>query len=142
MPNTVTFHAELTLAGDLGNVGAYGPTSVEATVDAALDGDHSVGTQDVTTTATAIDTGAVDVTAAYAVFIVNQAPASATNHIRVMSHDGTNSIEVGRLYPGGPGRFVTVMPPQTSGWPKLRLQTNSGTAKAAVKVFELGVPTV
>jgi hypothetical protein len=32
------------------------------------------------------------------------------------------------------------MPPQSSGWPKLRLQTDSGTATCAVKVFELGQP--
>jgi hypothetical protein len=140
MSNVITIYAELTLAGDLGNVGALGSTSIDATAETALDGDHKSGTQDVTTTATAIDTGAVDVTKAYAVLIINQAPASATNHVRVMAHDGTNSIEVGRLYPGGPGRFVTIAPPQVSGWPKLRLQTDSGTAKAAVKVFELGVP--
>jgi len=140
MPNTVTIHAEVTLAGDLGNVGAFGATSIDAAVELALDGDYKVGTQAVTTTATAIDTGAVDVTKAYAVLVVNVTPEGATNHVRAMLHDGTNSIEGGRLYPAGVGRYVTVMPPQSSGWPKLRLQTDSGTATCAVKVFELGQP--
>lgn len=140
MPATVTFFAEMTLAGDLGNVASYGNNSVDAVVEAALDGDHKTGTQDVTTSAAAIDTGTVDVTKMHGVFIVNQTPAGATNVIKVMSYDGTNSIEVGRLVAGGIGRFVTTLPPQSSGFPKLRLITDSGAAKAAVKVFELGTP--
>lgn len=140
MAAKLTFYAEMTLVGDLGNVGAFGGESVEATVEAALDGDHKSGTQDVTTTATAIDTGTVDVTKKHGVFIVNQAAAGATNVIKVMVYDGTNSIQVGELVAGTIGRFLTTMPAQTSGYPKLRLQTDSGAAKAAVKVFELGTP--
>lgn len=140
MAATVTFFAEMTLAGDLGNVGSFGNNSVDATVEAALDGDHKSGIQDVTTSAAAIDTGTVDVTKKHGVFIVNQTAAGATNVIKVMAYDGTNSIQVAELVAGGIGRFVTTMPAQTSGYPKLRLQTDSGTAKAAVKVFELGTP--
>lgn len=140
MPNTVTIHAELLLAGDLGNVGAFGAESISANAEAALNGDFKVGTQAVTTTATAIDTGAVDVTKPYAVYVVNVTATGATNHVRAMLHDGTNSIEGGRLFPAGVGRYVTVMPPQVSGWPKLRLQTDSGTATCSVKVIELGQP--
>lgn len=137
---TVTFYAEMILSGELGNVGAFGSESIEAVVEAALDGDHKSGIQDVTTSAAAIDTGTVDVTKKHGVFIVNQTPAGATNIIKVMAYDGTNSIQVGELVAGGIGRFVTTMPAQTSGYPKLRLQTDSGAAKAAVKVFELGTP--
>lgn len=140
MSNTVTIHAELTLGGDLGNVGAFGPTSIDAVVEAALNADFKTGTQAVTTTATAIDTGAVDVTKAYAVLVINVTPTGATNHVRCILHDGTNSIEGGRLYPAGVGRHLAIMPPQTSGWPKLRLQTDSGTATCSVKVVELGTP--
>jgi hypothetical protein len=139
--STATIHAELLLNSDAGNLAAYGPTSIDAGVEAALLGSHKSGNQTATTTATAIDTGIVDVSKVYAVFVINVTPAGATNHVRVMAHDGTNSIEVGRLYPAGVGRFLTQMPPQSSGWPKIRLQTDSGTATCAVKVVELGQPT-
>lgn len=139
MAKKITKHCELILGDNLlGNVGAFGATSQDRAIETTLSGDFKVETLDVTTTATAIATGTVDVTKIYEVYILNSDPSSNTNYLQVMAYNGTASIEVGRLLPGND--TCLAMPPQSGGYPVLRLQSSTGNVKASVKVIEAGDP--
>lgn len=139
MAKKITKHCELVVSDNgLGNIAAFGATSQDRAIETTLAGDFKVETVDVTTTATAIATGTVDVSKIYEVYILNSDPDSSAAYLKVMSYDGTNSIEVDRLLPGND--CAHAMPPQSSGYPVLRLQASSGTVKASVKVIEAGDP--
>lgn len=139
MAKKITKHCELVVSeNDLGNVAAFGATSQDRAIQTTLAGDFKVETVDVTTTATAIATGTVDVSNIYEVYILNSDPSSSSAYLKVMAYDGTNSIEVDRLLPGND--CLHAMPPQSGGYPVLRLQASSGTIKASVKIIEAGDP--
>lgn len=139
MAKKITKHCELVVSeNDLGNVAAFGATSQDRAIETSLPGDFKSGTVDVTTTATALVTDTVDVSKIYEVYILNSDAASSAAYLKVMAYDGTNSIEVDRLLPGND--CIHAMPPQSGGYPVLRLQASSGTVKASVKVIEAGDP--
>ena len=140
MPS-ITVRGEATTSGFLADLGVQFAESETFNIESGIDGDSAFATVDLTTTAAAIPTGVVDVTKAHLVMINNVSGTGATNYIIGEMFDGTNSIACFRLHGIG-GRAVIPMPPQVSGFPKLRLKMNTGTGKASVKVLEQGVPTL
>lgn len=135
----ITLSGEATTASFLADLGLNVPRDITFSIETGLDGDSAFNTVDVTTTATAIPTGVVDVTKVHLLVIANVTGDAATNYIIGEMYDGTNSIPCFRLHAIG-GRAVYPLPPQSSGFPKLRIKTSSGNGKVAVKVLEMGVP--
>jgi hypothetical protein len=138
MPS-ITVRGEASTSGFLGDIGPQFAETETYNIETGLDGDTAFATVDLTTTAAAIPTGVVDVTKAHLLVVNNVSGSGATNYIIGEMYDGTNSIACLRLYGIG-GRAVVPMPPQVSGYPKLRLKMSTGTGKASVKVLEQGVP--